>query len=136
MKILNLTQHDGTPAQIEQGLYEPKDKERVKKLLTFKGKPSGDEIWNRAAALAEIANDECLFDENGERNAMIGGAPYLMSALEAKLLEHGIFPQYSYSDRVSVEVHNADGSVTKKQDFKHIDFMLAAPVGFEGQFKY
>lgn len=132
MKILNLTQHVATPPQVEAGVYEPKDKERVKNLLTFEKMPNGDTIWTRAATLAEVADEECVFDENGERNAMIGGAPYLMSALEVKLLERNVFPQYSYSDRVSVEVHNADGSVTKKQDFKHIDFILA--VGFEARY--
>ena len=55
--------------------------------------------------------------------AMIGGAPYLMSALEKCLIEMGAKPVYAYSERVSVETTAADGSVVKENVFRHLGFV-------------
>jgi hypothetical protein len=33
--ILNLTQHNSTPEQIEQLIFEPKNKRKVQELLNF-----------------------------------------------------------------------------------------------------
>ena len=54
---------------------------------------------------------------------MIGGAPYLMSALENALMAVGIKPLYSFSERVSMEETIADGTVRKTNVFRHVGFV-------------
>lgn len=57
--------------------------------------------------------------------AMVGGALYLMPALVRELKAAGIQPYFSYTDRISTDVHNADGSVTKTLVFKHLGWVAA-----------
>jgi len=112
--ILNLTQHQGTP---EQGVVEPTEKGRVQALLTFSSLPSREEISERAAELAAIA------EAAGATAAMIGGAPYLMAPLEASLRGRGIRPLYAFSVRESVETTDPDGTVRKTAVFRHKGFV-------------
>lgn len=116
--ILNLTQHPVTP---EQGVVEPTEKERVRALLTFDDIPREGEIEARAQALAELATDE-LGGEEGAA-AMIGGAPFLMGALERALKERGVRPLYAFSRREAQEVTDPDGSVRKVAVFRHLGFV-------------
>ena len=112
-RIINLTQHAATPDQQREGVFEPQLKEKVKELLTFKSVPTVEEITSRAVQLAFIAKDE------GADAAMIGGAPYLMRALEDALIMNGIEPVYAFSVREAVETQNPDGSVVKRMVFRH-----------------
>ena len=112
--IINLTQHAGTP---EQGVTEPADKKLVQELLTFDALPSASEIRGRAEALASIAM------QSGADSAMIGGAPYLMSALECALMDAGVKPMYAFSVRESVDQTQPDGSVRKVAVFRHTGFV-------------
>jgi hypothetical protein len=116
MKILNLTQHVATPEQVAAGVIEPTNKEQVVNLLTFDTLPSPLETWNRAKALAQIAK------ESGADAAMIGGAPYFMSAIEDALIYTNVIPVYSFSVRESQEVTQPDGTVRKVSVFKHSGF--------------
>ena len=118
--ILNLTNHPATPDQILGGVFEPTVKRQVTDRLDFKTLPTKQEILDRAKALARIASSSAY---PGLKFAMIGGAPYLMPELEKSLRRVGITPLYSFSERVSEEVHQADGSVTKTNVFKHIGFV-------------
>jgi len=117
--ILNLTQHTATPEQKAQGVVEPGDinKRQIQNLLTFSSIPTQREIMLRASVLAEIA------DGYGCDSAMIGGAPYLMSALEHELRALGIQPLYSFTLRESVEEPQPDGSVRKVAVFRHVGFV-------------
>ena len=65
MSILNLTQHDATPEQLEAGVVEPSDKTLVCEMLTFDDFPTEEKIRMRAYDLAEYAQME------GLRRAMI-----------------------------------------------------------------
>ena len=116
-KIINLTQHLATPEQIEAGVYEPKNKDSVIKNLTFAKLPNRIGILVRAVNLANLAKKE------GAECAMIGGAPYLMSALEKALMANQIKPVYAFTKRESVEITDADGSVKKTSVFKHAGFI-------------
>lgn len=95
--MLNLTQHNPTPEQTEQGVIAllPEHKQVVGNLLTFHTLPTSEEIADRAQQIAKIAA------ELGATKAMIGGAPYLMGALEKALKERNIAPFYSFTERVS-----------------------------------
>jgi len=122
-KILNLTQHKTTPDQLTAGVVDPESpwKEGIQRALTFEDLPTPEEIQRRAEALAKIA--EITKGIYGHDAAMIGGAPYLMSALERELRKRGIKPLYAFSKREVVEEQLPDGTVRKTQVFKHLGFV-------------
>lgn len=115
--ILNLTQHNATLEQIEAGVTEPSDKKEIQDLLTFNKMPTREEILDRASKLCHLAH--CY----GADKVLIGGAPYLMGALEDELERTGITPVYSFSERVSVEKTDTDGTVRKTNEFRHVGFV-------------
>lgn len=117
--MINLTQHVATRAQMESGVKEPADKSKVQELLTFDSMVISDpnRIVDRAERLAMIAKEE------GASSAMIGGAPYLMGSLEKSLLDRGIEPVYSFSDRVTTEEPQPDGTIKKVSSFQHMGFI-------------
>jgi len=116
MEILNLTQHLATNEQVAAGVYEPEHKDKVKKFLTFNEIPSKEEIKERARLLTGIAISE------GADSVMIGGAPYLMGALELELKSYNIKPLYSFTKREVIKVQKSD-EVIKQSVFKHIGFI-------------
>lgn len=116
--IINLTQHKATAEQIEAGVVDIEDfhdKELLNKYLNFGEIPSMDELEMRAEAISDIG-----LQGNA---AMIGGTPYLMSALEQALITRGIKPVYAFSKRESVEETQMDGSVKKTMVFRHLGFV-------------
>ena len=115
--ILNLTQHNATPDQVAAGVMEPQKKAEIQALLTFGELPDYGEITERARKLARIAKGA------GATHALIGGAPYLMGALENALLAEGVAPMYAFSQRCCVETAHPDGTVTKSLVFKHQGFV-------------
>lgn len=117
MIILNMTQHDSTDEQKAVGVVEPEDKATVRSLLTFTTIPSKEEVAERAEKLADVAFHA------GADSAMIGGAPYLMSALECALKAKGVKPLYAFSVRESVDMIQSDGSVRKVAVFRHAGFV-------------
>ena len=120
MKIINLTQHQGTSEQVEAGVFEPADKKAVQGLLTFAAAPSEAEMADRAAKLAAMAK------EAAAEAAMIGGAPYFMRPLENALKGAGVKPLYSFTERRATEVTDpATGEVKKTQVFVHAGWVGA-----------
>jgi len=115
--ILNLTQHVATPEQVSAGVVEPKDKSIVQSLLTFNTLPDSLDILDAADELAELAS------ASGCSSAMIGVAPFLMSALESALMDAGVQPVYAFSIRESADQTQADGSVRKVAVFRHVGFV-------------
>ena len=114
--IINLTQHPASSEQIEAGVVDigGEDRQLLRDLLTFEAIPSPDNIDDRAFELTALAV------RLGATHAMIGGAPYLMSTLEAHLSEQNIQPLYAFTQRV---VEECDG--VKKSVFKHAGFVSA-----------
>jgi len=120
MRIINLTQHPATPDQIKAGVIEPRNKGKIRELLTFNELPNKDELKVRAKALV----DYITIDEETKFNAaMIGGAPFFMSVLENALRRMGIIPLYAFSKREVVEKTLPSGKVVKTQVFKHLGFV-------------
>lgn len=119
MEIINLTQHTATDDQRAAGVFDLEGEalSYVKANLTFDTLPNKEEIDLRAERIADIAAD------HHADAAMIGGAPYLMSALEVALLDRGITPLYAFSERVSAEETLPDGTVRKVNVFKHVGFV-------------
>lgn len=129
MIIINLTQHEATPEQVQAGVVEPPKevKNDIRELLTFEQIPTKKEIQDRAHDLGLIAAMTDLSPSgDGEHyalSAMIGGAPFLMSALESALLDNGVTPLYAFSVRESQEKIMQDGSVSKVAIFRHKGFI-------------
>lgn len=117
MKIINLTQHNASTEQAQAGVFEPTDKKAVQELLTFNNLPTQNEIAKRAIKLANIARD------SGATHAMLGGAGYLLPALERELQYVHVTPIHAFSVRESVETEQADGSVVKTNVFRHVGFV-------------
>ena len=123
--MLNLTQHALTAEQWRDGAVEPDQeiKAEIQKLITFDSSVIAhpEQIQDRAKALATLIRREySLLDK-----ALVGGALYFMPALVKEVNEVGIQPYFSYTDRVSQETHNPDGSVTKTLVFKHLGWVAA-----------
>lgn len=119
--ILNLTQHKATPEQVAAGVIDLSefDHSIIKEMLTFDTLPTKSTIDTAAVFLADTARQFCnLGDE-----VMIGGAPFLMAALEEALKKEGLKPVYAFSRRVSEDKVNPDGTVTKVAVFKHEGFV-------------
>ena len=118
MAILNFTQHAATAEQVDAGVIDlmQHDLASLKALLNFVGLPTADEIYERAYAIAALA--ENLFAET----VMVGGAPFLMPVLQKALQMRGITVLYAFSERVSVE-KLVDGVVVKTNEFKHVGFV-------------
>lgn len=136
--IINLTQHTATPEQVAQGVAELPEAEghAVRDLLTFSTPPEEGEIVARARDIALIAATALGGDEGDihPSRAMIGGAPYLMGALESALIEQGILPCYAFSIREVLEQTQADGTVRKTAVFRHAGFVV--PPSIDGQDAY
>lgn len=123
--MLNLTQHALTAEQWRDGAVEPEAdvKAQIQELITFDRSviEHPEQILNRAKALVSLIKREYPF----VNQAVVGGALYFMPALVRELKEVGIQPYFSYTDRVSQETHNPDGSVTKTLVFKHLGWVEA-----------
>lgn len=121
--IFNLTQHAPTPEQAAAGVLQ--STKEVQDLLTFKSLPSREEIWTRADALVGMVKAAGFGFPSGTQ-VMVGGAPYLMAPLVEALKNEGFKPVFSFTERVSVEKDNGDGTVTKTNVFKHVGWVEAA----------
>ena len=117
--IINCTQHTASKEQLAQGVIDfPAELlEILKQMLTFKDLPTDAEICRRAESIANLANRTSC------ERALIGGVPFLMSALEPALFGKVIQPVYAFSLRESVEKTMPDGSVHKVGKFRHIDII-------------
>lgn len=121
--IINLTQHNASPEQTTAGVVDvPAElKEELSALLTFTTLPSKEEIDEAAMKVAAMA--VICTQGTDAPAAMIGGAPFLMAALEMALRHYGIKPLYAFSERVSEEQEQTDGSIRKVNIFKHKGFV-------------
>ena len=98
--------------------------------LTVDAQPTRQEIADRCANIAALAVHNGLGGDEGDDQhptaAMIGGAPWMMRALEDALADVGVQPVYAFSVRESVEQEQPDGSVRKINVFRHAGFVQSA----------
>lgn len=111
--ILNLTQHKASEEQVSVGVFEPseKDKEKIKKLLTFEKLPDPNEMKERAKKIVKIA------EKYKKIRVMIGGAPYFMPYLEKELIRNNFVPLHAFTKRVVKEENGKKISVFKHEGF-------------------
>lgn len=121
-RIINLTQHKATPDQILAGVEDTKGVTREKLIaaLSFHTLPTPGDIEASMQTLLNImlgynptADDKIGF--------MVGGAPYLMS--EMVVFANVFKLYYAFTQRVSIDIPQADGSVKKEFTFKHEGFV-------------
>ena len=135
--IINLTQHQESLEQRNAGVVprDPLETARAQELLTFSVRPTRKEVDLRAENLAQLAVSMHAVRTGGDPFAelscqplwgiqvMIGGASFLMSALERELRKTGAHVVHSFSRRESQEVAMSDGSVEKVSRFVHDGFV-------------
>lgn len=124
--ILNLTQHQATEEQRNQGVVDLPTQDRIdtlKRLLTFDELPTKELMNKRAKQIVLLVRNNGISDTFVPAKVMIAGAPFFMSILEKALLNDGIQPVYAFSVRDGVEQIQQDGSVRKINVFKHIGFV-------------
>ncbi len=116
-RIVNLTQHAASPEQRAAGVFdlEREKRERLQRSLTFVAPPDASDILTRAEDVAALAGDA--------PSAMIGGATYLMGALEHALRRRGVRVLHSFTQRVVSEEQQPDGSVQRVIVFRHEGFV-------------
>ena len=148
--ILNLTQHQASAEQVAAGVVDLPEKYRKQliKLLTFNDIPSDIEIVKRANGIYNLVINFCLdenspireeveelldkeghvnetmFKDNFNLGFMIGGALWLMKPLISELSYIGT-PLFAFTKRVTEEIKEPDGSITKISKFKHLGFVEA-----------
>ena len=130
--IINLTIHPATTAQIEAGVVDLPDHQyhALRALLLFEEIPTQREIAATARKIRLLA--EAVVKPGSSHQVMLGGAPFLMAALEQELedpISPGgcrFAPVYAFSQRVSEEIATPDGGVRKVSVFRHLGF---APKG-------
>ena len=118
---MNATQHSASTEQIAQGVVElpTKAKKRLQELLTFVSVPTSEEIEERAIQLAILID---IFSDDETNHCMVGGAPYLMGALERRLKALGITPLHAFTERVVTEDPTTGA---KTSVFKHTGWVEA-----------
>ena len=130
MAIFNMTQHAATADQLAVGVVDYPEyqargrflsRSEMVELLTFEKLPTAQDLERRATWLAE----DLSWRWGDGASAMIGGAPFFMPVLERKLKEYGIKVLYAFSKRESVEEQQPDGSVIKRNTFRHAGFVEA-----------
>ena len=126
-RIINLTQHPFSQDQLNE--FELADitadniidtNDTVKSIITFTGEIDVSVIQERAQQLSQyiaqyVDDKPCL--------AMVGGVPFFQMAVNVACLNHNVLPLAAYSECVSVETVQADGSLTKQNIFKHKGFI-------------
>ena len=131
MIILNLTQHQATPEQLAAGVVDldEKTRQQLGTLLTFNQLPTPEELDFTADAIWHLAYRAANERTDVPTHVMIGGAPWLMSRLEAVFRQYRPGPGpnlgvlYAFSRRESVEEVRPDGSVVKRAVFRHVGFV-------------
>lgn len=107
-RIYNLTQHEPTPDMATMGVLPPV--KEVQGYITITQIPDKE-------FLARLARKIVGTIPTDAKEALIGGAPYLMAPLEKQLKARGIQPLYAFSRRVSEEITLPSGSVKKVSKF-------------------
>jgi len=122
--IPNLTQHPATPEQQTAGVCDLSGAALglLKEALTFAELPTREDIALRSGIIADLAHN--LGEDVTQ--AMIGGAGYLMPALERALWDRAIEPLHAFTVRQTVETAGPDGAVTKTAVFRHGGFVPGA----------
>ena len=106
--IWNLTQYPATPAQLAAGVVNlpAGAREEVVSLLMFDHRPDWREVEERARLITLAVPRS---EEGTLVFAMLGGPPFLLSALEWMLHRASITPVYAFTHLETLEENQAHG---------------------------
>lgn len=108
-KIINLTQQNVTPELAAVGVFEPRAKKTVQKLLTFETMPDIEGLSGRADRLAEIAAATVA------EAALISGAQFFMTHLEDALEYRGLPSLYIFNQSQDKGTPNTKKTGARKE---------------------
>ena len=126
---MNLTQHAATKEQIAQGVFDvPQEfKVSLESILTFKTCPTRLETYEKAFALfdfyCKVVQATTVDEKELAPAVMIGGAPFFMAPLDNVFADKKVIVKYAFSERVSQESLQDDGTVKKVNVFMHVGFV-------------
>jgi hypothetical protein len=121
--MINLTQHPATAAQGNMAA-QAADDSAIKALLNIEPGESGLDIAQRVQSLCDWVQSV----DDDDKTVMVGGHLYLTMSLTARLVSLGYTVVMAESRRESVETTGPDGSVTKRNVFKHCGWrVIGAP---------
>ena len=106
-KILNLLQKKVTPELEALGVVEYPARAELMNMMLFKMAPTVEEVELVSSQLAATVAAYCR--RHGIKKVLIGGAPYMISSLEAALMSHGLLPVYQYTHRVCTGFKHING---------------------------
>lgn len=121
MKVYNLTKHTMTPQQLADGGIDVPAAQRASDLQDFTSMPTSDELKSRAFKLMDL-----VIDAGGEigDGVMLAGAMYFIPYLVDAAKKTGFKPIFSFTQRVSKEIKNEDGSVSLSYVFNHEGWII------------
>lgn len=126
-RIINLTQHPFSQDQLNEFAFAGITADNIidtndtlKAIITFTGEIDVAVIQEKANQLSQyiaqyVGDKPCL--------AMVGGAPFFQMAVNFACMDNGVLPLAAYSERMSVESVQSDGSIVKQNVFKHKGFI-------------
>jgi len=116
MRVFNLTKHAMTPQQLAEGGIDVPAAQKASDLQDFTSMPTSNELKSRAFKLMDLA-----IDAGGEvgDGVMLAGAMYFIPYLVDAAKKTGFKPAFSFTQRVSKETKNKDGSVDMHYVFLH-----------------
>ena len=121
-----MPQHTPAPEQGDFVRLTNEETARLRALMEFTELPSAHhEVRAAAEAVAEAVDHH---RSSACRRVVIGGAPFLMCALQTALTERGWEVAYAFSVRESVDVPQTDGSVRKVAVFRHKGWVVFPPI--------
>lgn len=129
-RIINLTQHPFRQDQLNEfalagitadNIIDTND--TLKAIITFTGDIDVAVIQEKANQLSQYIAQYTGDNPYFAMVAMVGGAPFFQMAVNVACLNNNVLPLAAYSERVSVESVQADGSITKQNIFKHKGFI-------------
>lgn len=135
VRVINLTQHPFTQDQLtefksagvkDENIIDTNDE--IKALITFSGDIDAEVIRDRANKVRDYVKKFRDYDNKVIGYALTGGAPFFQTAVNTACSLNGFLPIASYSERVSIEAVQADGSVVKQNVFKHKGFISCSIV--------
>lgn len=123
--IINLTQHLVTDDQAAAGIVNVQENLRstLSAALTFPAVYTKADLESHAGRVYGTLLDHLGADKCD--GVMIGGMPSFMPVLEKYLQSKGVRVGYACTDRVSVDVPDGKGGVTKTSVFKHVGMYWA-----------
>lgn len=116
MRVYNLTKHNFTNEQLASADCVDVPDAKSPHLQDFTAPPSDAEFKSRAAELMQLAL--AAGAKEGD-SVLLASAMYFIPSLVAAAKAAGFIPTFSFTQRVSQETKQEDGSIKQVYIFRH-----------------